>query len=43
MLPEWKGPVDLDSLTFLADEMRQQGVVDKDIDVESLVPADARQ
>ncbi|MFH5823804.1 ABC transporter substrate-binding protein [Georgenia sp. AZ-5] len=42
VLPEWGGEVDVESLEFLAEQMQEQGVVDEPIDVESLVPADAR-
>ncbi|MFD1504774.1 hypothetical protein FE374_11805 [Georgenia yuyongxinii] len=42
VLPVWKGPVEMESLTYLAEQMEHQGVVDQPIDVEPLVPQDAR-
>lgn len=36
-LPEWKGNVDVDSLDWMAEKMKEYGLVDKAIDVPSVV------
>lgn len=41
VLPEWKGTVDLDSLKWMAGEMKKYGLVDKDIDVQAIVAPSA--
>lgn len=40
-LPTWNGTNDMDSLDFIAKKMREFGLVDKDIDVKSLVATGA--
>lgn len=41
VLPEWKGTVDVDSLKWMAGEMKKYGLVDKDIDVQAIVAPSA--